>query len=305
MRASPASCLGSGYSRANCCLTRRLRLGKDPQPLSQPRRSILNHKQLLAYLPRDLVDPIVHDVSRLTAWEMLGPEKDLHEALAARVIGPLLLRWNCVLNASGEVATDHYKDLICLALAVMLHRHGFKDDGLTHGALRAVDRLNDQVVLSDAFYRQREAIKALLVSPPTALSRRPARSKDQTFWRAGDAASVQIGEWFYGIYVLEILGNHEAPIVEIYDFASRQRPSPADLLQCRAKGQRYNDGQQRISRHAAYGLRDLPDRANQFQIIASGVAAPGTDHLQPSVGLFAVSDHFRLLRDIQALFAQA
>ncbi|KAF0866450.1 hypothetical protein [Pseudomonas sp. LD120] len=265
----------------------------------------MNHKQLLGYLPRDLVDPVVHDVARLTAWVMLGAKRSAPEALAAGVLAPLLLRWNCVLDAPGDEVSEHYKDLVRLTLAVVLHRHGFQDDGLTKAALQAIDRLNDKVVLSDTFYCHREAIKALVVSPPIALSRRPATGKNQTFWRAGDAASVQIGEWFYAIYVQSIVGNHEAPIVEIYDFASRQRPGPEDIRGCQAKGQRYNDGVERISLYAAYGLRDLPDRANQFQVIASGVPAPRVDHLQPAIGLYAVSDHFRLLKDIQAVFGHA
>lgn len=262
----------------------------------------MNHKKLLGYLPDDLVEPITHDVARVTAWEMLGPEKKPHEVLTAQVLKRVFLRWDCVLQGPRDDASPHYKDLVCLTMAAVLHRHGFHDEALTQTALEAVDRLNEQVVLSDTFERNSDAIKALLTSPPIPLVRRPPFDKNITFLREGDVLSVQIGEWFYAIYVHSILGNHEAPVVEIYDFASRQRPEPEDLRHCKAKGQRYNDGTMRIAQHAPYGLRDVPDRARQFQIIASGFPAPRVDHLQPSIGLFAVSDPFTLLEDIQRAF---
>lgn len=262
----------------------------------------MNHKKLLGYLPRDLVEPITHDVARVTAWAMLDPEKKPHEVVTAQVLKRVFLRWDCVLKEPCDEANSHYKDLVCLTMAAVLHRHGFCDEALTRTALDAVDTLNEHVVLSDNFERNSDAIKALLTSPPTPLVRRPPVPKNLTFWREGDAASVQIGEWFYAIYVYEILGNHEAPIVEIYDFTSRQRPEPEDLRHCKAKGQRYNDGVMHIDRHAPYGLRDVPDRARQFQILATGLPAPRVDHLQPSIGLFAVSDPFTLLQDIQHAF---
>lgn len=262
----------------------------------------MHHKKLLGYLPGDLVKPITHDVARVTAREMLAPEKIPHEVLTAQVLKRVFLRWGCVLKEPGDEANPHYKDLVCLTMAAVLHRHGFCDEALTLTALDSVDRLNEHVVLSDTFERNSDAIKALMTSPPTPLVRRPPVAKNVTFWREGDAASVQIGEWFYAIYVHNILGNHEAPIVEIYDFASRQRPEPEDLRQCKAKGQRYDDGVMRIEHHAPYGLRDVPDRARQFQLIASGLPAPSVDHLQPSVGLFVVSDPFALLQDMQHAF---
>lgn len=76
----------------------------------------MNHKQLLGYLPRDLVEPVLHDVARVTAWEMLGPEKVPHAVLTERVLAPIFLRWNCVLNAPSEEASDQYKDLTRLTL---------------------------------------------------------------------------------------------------------------------------------------------------------------------------------------------
>ena len=265
----------------------------------------MNHKKLLGYLPRDLVEPITHDVAHVTAREMLGPKKTTHEELTARVLKQVFLRWDCVLQGTCDETSPNDKDLVCLTMAAVLHRHGFRDEALTRTALDAVDRLNRKVVLSDTFERNRDAIKALMSSLPTPLTRRPSVAKHVTFWREGDAASVQIGQWFYAIYVHGILGNHEAPIVEIYDFASRQRPAPEDLRHCKAKGQRYSDGVMRIEHHAPYGLRDVPDRARQFQLIASAMPAPGIDHLQPSVGLFAVSDPFTLLQNIQRAFDHA
>jgi hypothetical protein len=42
-------------------------------------------QKLLTYLPHDLVEPITRDVAQATAWQMLGPDKHVHEILTARV----------------------------------------------------------------------------------------------------------------------------------------------------------------------------------------------------------------------------
>ena len=146
------------------------------------------------------------------------------------------------------------------------------------------------------------AIKTLLGSLPTPLARCPPLARHVTFWREGDAASVQIGGWFYAIHVHAVLGNHEAPVVELYDFVSRQPPASEDLHACKAKGKPNADGVLCIDRHAVYGLRDVPDRAGQFCLIASGMPAPSVDHLQPSTGLFCVSDPFTFLEDVRQAF---
>lgn len=259
-------------------------------------------QKLLTYLPRDLVEPITRDVAQATAWQMLGPDKHAHEILTARVLEWVFLRWGCALQKPVDEADSQGHDLVCLTLAAVLHRHGFCDDALTRSALDAVDRLNRRVVLSDAFERNSTAIKALLGSLPTPLARRPPLARHVTFWRAGDAASVQVGEWFYAIHVHAILGNHEAPVVELYDFVSRQPPVAEDLRACKAKGQPSADGVPRVDRHAVYGLRDVPDRAGQFCLIASGMPAPSVAHLQPSAGLFGVSDPFTFLEDMRQAF---
>src|ERR1700712_224928 len=98
---------------------------------------------------------------------MLSPEKIPHEVLTAQVLKWVFLRWGCVLKEPCDEANSHYKDLVCLTMAAVLHRHGFCDEPLTRTALDAVDRLNEHVVLSDAFERNSNAIKALLASPPT------------------------------------------------------------------------------------------------------------------------------------------
>jgi hypothetical protein len=264
----------------------------------------MKHLQILNKLSRGLVDSISHDVARLTAWEMLGPEKP-HADIAASVLSQILLRWNCVLDAPVDEATPGYKDQACLALALVLHKHGFRDAALARKAMDAVDSLNRAVALSDSFHRAGPEIKQLLASTPVPLARRPARQKNTTFWRAGEAASLQIGKRFYAVYIHKVTGANEAPVVELYDFVSTRRPVARDIAGLRSRGGRYKDGVDRIQRFCVYGMRDVPDLANQFHLITGSAAPPAKEHLAEPVGLYAVSDVFRLLEDIQDSFSHA
>ncbi len=264
----------------------------------------MNHQQILGNLSSRIVDPIVYDVSRLTSWEMLGSNRSDHEKISSRVVSQILLRWNCVLQAPGDEVAKNYKDQTSLALAVVLHKYGFHVPSLIKRAIKAIDILNKEVALSDNFFRKSVAIKEFIVDLPRPLNRRPSTQKDITFWRAGEVASIKIGKLFYAVYVHEIFGSHEAPIVELYDFASPLMPTAADLLHSRAKGGPYNDGVDRIERFAVYGMRDIPDMANQFHLVASNVPPPSNDHLGEAVGSYVVSDVFRLIGSIKRSFGK-
>lgn len=263
----------------------------------------MNHLQFLNKLSRGLVDAVSYDVSRLTAWEML-PEKP-HARTAASVLSKVLLRWNCVLEAPDGEATPGYKDQAALVLALVLHKHGFQDPSLTRNALGAIDRLNAAVALSDSFFRSSAELKKLLGSSPAILARRPAAQKNITFWRAGEAASVQVGKRFHALYIHDISDAHEAPVVELYDFDSARRPTAQDLAGLPGKGGHYKDGIDRVQCFRVAGMRDIPDPANQFHLIAGSVAPPAAGRLASAISAYAMSDVFRLLEDIQDSFKHA
>lgn len=266
----------------------------------------MNHQQVLSKLAADHLVEVIHDdISRLTYEAMSGPKNSLpdHATISANVITQILLRWNCVLNATTDEVAALYQQKTWLGLAAVLHKHGFHDEVITQRALQAVDQLNDAVALSDDFHRKSAEIKALIAKAPTPLSRRPAIAKAITFWRKGDVASVQIGERFHAIYVYDIEGANTAPLVEVYDFVADKKPLLDDVLRCRAKGRRFHDGTDRVERYAVYGMKNMPDLAHQFHLLGSGVAeGPDHRHLKPATGLYVMSDLFRLLSDLRHAF---
>jgi hypothetical protein len=261
----------------------------------------MKHLQFLNKLSRSLVDSISYDVSRLTARQMLFGKP--HAQVASSVISPALLRWNCVLEAADGEAASGYRDQAALVLALVLHKHGFHEPSLTGLSLAAIDRLNAAAAPGDGFVRASGELKTLLRTPPAPLARRPSIRKDITFWRAGEAASVQVGKRFHAIYVHEVADGREAPVVELYDFSSDRRPAARDVSGLPARGCRYKDGVDRVKRFCVYGMRDIPDPANQFHRIVGSVAAPAAGHLGEAVGLYAMSDVFRLLEDIRDSFS--
>ncbi|KAA9000198.1 hypothetical protein FJU31_07565 [Stenotrophomonas cyclobalanopsidis] len=58
-------------------------------------------------------------------------------------------------------------------------------------------------------------------------------------------------------------------------------------------------GDSRVDRHALYGLQHQPDPAHQFRLLASGIAqGPDNAHLARHSGLYAVTDIFRMAREL-------
>jgi hypothetical protein len=186
---------------------------------------------------------------------------------------------------------------------VALHKFGIKESSITNKAIEAIDELNRAVSLSDDFYRRSKAIKTFITTTPTPLTRIPMARKNSTFWRAGDIASIQIANRYFAVYIHEIHGTNEAPLVEAYDFVSDEMPAQQDILATKARGGTYDDGVNRVERFCVFGMKNVPDPANQFHLIASGIPkGPDTSHLQASVGLYAVSDIFRFLQNLQIRF---
>lgn len=174
----------------------------------------MRHQQVLDKLAaRGIVQGMVEDVARWTAGQMAYPGRS-HAEVEKAVVPPVLTRWRCLLEDADATATD--KNVGWVALATVLHKHGFHDSAVTARALASVDELNRHVVLSDAFARQSPAVKALLRSAPTPLTRRPRRPAAVTFLRPGDVVSIRLADRFHAAHVHDLHGANEFPVIEFY-----------------------------------------------------------------------------------------
>lgn len=265
----------------------------------------ISHQQALDKLAaRQLVQVIEDDVANLVSEAMSYAKHDKKLTVEGYVLPKLLARWNCVLQGPAGEVSPGYQDKTALALALLLHKHGISESALAVRAVQAIDNLNAAVALSDAFFRNTDAIKDLLASPPLALKKRPSTRDSLTFLRAQDVVALQLGQYFYAAYVHEISGFNEYPIIELYDARFNCRPAMTDVQGCAAWGETYNDGLPRVSLQAICGMRHLPDPANQFHLIGSGVSEkPGRSHLQDARTLYALSDLFSLQKNLRKIGA--
>jgi hypothetical protein len=260
----------------------------------------MTHQQILDKLAaKHLTKSIDDDLATLTFYAMCY-EKDLEKQLSY-ILPKLLNRWNCVLNSSK--ISNNYKQKTTIALSVLLHKYGFKDDIINKRAIDAIDSLNKEVVLSDDFFRKSEEIKLFILSSPTPLKRKPSVPESVTFYRKGDVISIQLENYFYAAYIHSISGVNESPILEFYDGVFDKIPTWEELENLSAKGQLYNSGIERISKFSVYGLKHEPDTANQIQLIKACVdTPPANHHLEESVGLHSIIDLFKIQNDITNLF---
>lgn len=260
----------------------------------------IKHQDVLKLLAAaKLVQAVDSDVKRCAHWARLGPHAATREPaqIGTEVIETLMLRWNCILHAAPAEVAPLYVHTTALALALCLHRQGFADVRLTHDAITAVAALNAAVALNDTFHRRSAEIEALLRSAPLMPTRRPSVPKANTAWRAGDVVGMQAAGRHHAFHVLEV--SHDAPIVEFYDIAQDTPLAWEQLQGVRARGERLNDGRDYVDRHALYGLQQQPDPARQFRLLASGIAhGPDNAHLARHAGLYAVSDIFRMTRQL-------
>ncbi|WP_367865233.1 hypothetical protein [Pedobacter sp. WC2423] len=263
----------------------------------------MTHQQILDKLAAGAIVSCIDDeLARLVGWSMNG-EFETAEQQQADFLPKLLSRWNCVLNAGKEEVGAYYKEKVVLVLAVLLHKYGFKDKVITTQALKAIDKLNKGVVLSDHFFRKTEEIKAVLNSDPVLLKKRPGHRESITFYRSKDVISFQLDGQFYAAYIHDLVGQNNYPIIEFYDQVFTRVPELKDLKDVKARGAVYNDGVARISLDAIYLMKYLPDVANQVHLIAAGVEEkPSNDHLEESVGLYGMSDIFRIQDSIRGMF---
>jgi hypothetical protein len=261
----------------------------------------MNHSQVLLKLSAPkMVEAMQEDISRLVINAMISKKNAGADEWLKRVLPPLKIRWNQVLNGSKEISAD-YTSKAWVVLSVLLHKYGLIDKSIIKKAELAMDALNKGLVLSDDFARQTERIKQFLRRTPEPLKRNPTQPKSITFYRAGDVISFELKEKYYAGYIHRITGNTEAPEVEWYDVKLDHVPSLTELKKATAKGRKYNDGITRISTFALYGLKSNPDPAHQVQLIGSGIAPPSNAHLQTGIGM-ALFDIFRMQIILEEMF---
>lgn len=257
----------------------------------------MTHQQIIDKLHKRMAESIDYDLHRIIPSLMNGNKTPN----AQLVLDQLMPRWNCALLAPAEEVTDNYKSMLILTIALLLHKYGMSDPDLTERAIKAIDHLNDKVVTSDAFFRQTDQIKEFIKSMPKPLTRRPGYLSCITFYRAQDVISFQMEGKFVAAYVHENRHN-EAPVVEFYDAVFDSRPTMEQLAGVKAMGDTYADGSAKTNKYAIFGLKDLPDYANQVHLIKASVEeAPDNSHLGESIGLWVGSDIVSIQRNLKAM----
>jgi hypothetical protein len=259
----------------------------------------MRHQQVLDKLsPRDLIRAMDQDLARRVREAMLR-SRWTHVDMRQEVLTPVLARWGCLFDAKR--APIHMKNVAWVAFATLLHKYGVCDQHVTAKAVAAIDHLNEDVVLSDAFARQSVAIKDLLKSAPTPPARQPRRPMLMTFLRVGDVISIQLDRYFHAAYVLQVHRDRGGtfPVIEFYAGRFGNIPA-AEELTGRGMAREYGRG-----RFGVMGLTYLPDPANQVVAIAADCtsqprgALPGAHQ-----GQWIVTDLLRLQDYIKELYEQ-
>ncbi|MFF2013443.1 hypothetical protein ACFVWY_30870 [Streptomyces sp. NPDC058195] len=255
----------------------------------------MKHQQVLDKLAaRGHVQALDEELARWVNWRMSTPPPT-HEELTRQVTGPVLTRWRCLLDCDD--ARPATKNVVWVALATVLHKYGFQDADVTARAIRAVDELNRDVVLSDAFERQSEDIKRFLSAAPSPLTRKPSVPRSLTFLRAGDVLSIEVSGRFHAAYVWKVTDLNEAPVIEFYEGTFSQPPTMAELA---GRGAARPAAQ---ARFRVTGLTYLPDPAHQVRAVAAAHAdGPRGGEPVPGQGLYEVTDVMTLQRRMADLF---
>ena len=215
------------------------------------------------------------------------------------ILQRLEARWGCVPRDDTGV---HYHRQITLAKAVLLHKYGYAEERLTREAVDAVALLNERVVLGDAFFRQQDDINAFLGSAPVPLNRNPPQSASVPFYLAADVIAIGFGGLFLAAYVHRIVPLNKEPIIELYDAVFSVPPELKELERCPAFGQPSKNGPVTKRLLSVAHLTYLPDPSGQVSLVAACVETPPDDSaLEPSRGLYTVSDIFSIQRELAAL----
>ncbi|MFB6504736.1 MULTISPECIES: hypothetical protein [unclassified Streptomyces] len=255
----------------------------------------MNHQQVLDKLAAGgYVRALDEELARWVRRQMFARHAT-HEELTRRVLAPVLTRWRCLLD--GDEVPPATKNAVWVALAAVLHKYGIQDAAVTARAVGAVDALNRDVVLSDAFGRRSEEIKEFLRSAPVPLTRKPAAPRPLTFLRVGDVLSIELGGRFHAAYVRQVNGFNETAVIEFYA-GTFGRPPTADELAGREAAR-----PAARARFHVDGLTYLPDPANQVRAVAAAQAeGPRGGDPVPGQGLYTVTDVMSLQRDMVELF---
>jgi hypothetical protein len=261
----------------------------------------MTHQQILDKLAaKHLIKSLDEDLARLTFTAMCY-EKDTEKQFSY-ILSKLLNRWNCILKADNKIS-DNYKQTTILALSILLHKYGFKNEEINKRAIDAIDFLNKKVALSDDFFRKSEEIKQFIFSDTIPLKRKPTIPDSYTFYRAKDIISIQLENHYYVAYIHEITGVNETPILEFYNRIFDKIPNLKQLENLPAKGEIYDDGKERVSFFSISGLKYQPDLANQITLISSSAEnKPNNNHLKKSIGQYETSDLFDIQDTIQSMF---
>lgn len=267
----------------------------------------MKHKQIIDKIGfEQLAQAIEEDLARLVNYAMSFKKGGSIDDVPSYVLPLILTRWNCVLLAENGLA-KYYKEKVAVTLAVLFHKYGISDKTVTDKAISAIDMLNDNVVLSDDFYRNSQRIKDFLKTALLALKRKPRKPENRTFFRPNDVVAIKIGNYYYVAYIHELTGVNEAPIIEFYDSIFLNIPQIEALQNVKAKGKKYNDRKVRKANFAVYGMTYQPDLANQVHLIGSSEnlhIAPDNSHLEEPIGLFTVSNLFFIQKTLKEMFQE-
>lgn len=266
----------------------------------------MTHQQILDKLAaKALVQNIDEDLARLTGTAMRYAKHDREIAanLTNYILSKMLQRWNCILKADSSEVIINYKRKANIALALTLHKYGLTDEIIREKAIKAIDDLNNEVVLDDDFFRKTAEIKTFINSKPTELKRIPSSPDNITFYRPKDVISIQLGKQYFCAYIHSHERPNESPVLEFYDKIFDSVPKIGELEKINAKGRMNDSGVTRISKFSVAGIKFLPDLANQIKLIAACVEVPPFNtHLAESVGLYTITDVFGMQDDIDNLF---
>jgi len=267
----------------------------------------MKHKQIIDKIGFEQLNESIEDnLIRLVTRGMARKNGGSLDDVEAYVLPLMLTRWNCLLLAETGLA-KYYKEKVYVILATLLHKYGFSDKHITEKALEAIDVLNDNVVLSDDFFRKSPKIKEFLKTKPTALKRKPSRQKNTTFFRENDLVSINIDNTYYIAFVHKLTGVNESPVIEFYDETFNRPPKLEDIKIKKARGQQYNDGMVHASKFAIYGMKYQPDLANQIHLLSASensAMAPDSSHLEESIGVYTVSNLFTIQDTIRKMFSK-
>lgn len=240
---------------------------------------LVRHKQILDRLAIGQIPEVVQDeVNGLAGRSFIYAKHAGHQgARYDDVVPRLLRRWSGLLDATDATYDRMIGHQVAIALATCLHQVGLVHEALTDRAVAGIPELNEGVWLSDTFERQSPEITGLLRSTPTALTRRPPTRETVTFTRPGDLLAIRTSGRYVIGHVHGDTAINQAPIIELYATTFEQLPAPDDVVGTPAAGVPWGDGPPSIDVLWVYGLRHIPDPAEQIHLIGVAQTTP-PDH---------------------------